>query len=318
MKIYIYILAAVFLLNSCNTKSTLDKNEELGETLTDAKQNKTISIQEKIANLKNSHNKEIIVVAHRADWRNAPENSLRAIQNCIDMGVDMIEIDVRKTKDGHLVLMHDKTIDRTTTGTGLVSDITFEELQKLFLMDGTGQPTRKKVPTLKEALELSKDKILVNLDKSYDIFDKCFEVVKETGMQDQVIIKGAKSIQVVESEFGEYLDKVLFMPVIKLPDTNEDAIIKDYMNSENPPVAFEFVFEDDSIDQISKFKFYRDSGISVWVNSLWAHLCGGHDDESASENVNNYQWYIDNNVDIIQTDRPELLLKFLRSKNLHN
>ena len=63
-------------------------------------------------------NKSVLVVSHRADWRNAPENSLQAIQNCIDMGVDMVEIDLKKTKDGHLILMHDKTIDRTTTGKG--------------------------------------------------------------------------------------------------------------------------------------------------------------------------------------------------------
>ena len=60
----------------------------------------------------------ILIVSHRADWRNAPENSLQAIQNCIDMGADMVEIDLKKTKDGHLVLMHDKTINRTMTGTG--------------------------------------------------------------------------------------------------------------------------------------------------------------------------------------------------------
>ena len=57
-----------------------------------------------------SPSKEILVVSHRADWRNAPENSLQAIQNCINMGVDMIEIDLKRTKDGHLILMHDKTI----------------------------------------------------------------------------------------------------------------------------------------------------------------------------------------------------------------
>ena len=56
---------------------------------------------------------DIMVVSHRADWRNAPENSLQGIQNCIDMGVDMVEIDLKKTKDGHLVLIHDRTVDRS-------------------------------------------------------------------------------------------------------------------------------------------------------------------------------------------------------------
>jgi glycerophosphoryl diester phosphodiesterase len=275
-------------------------------------------IESLIENLKDSQNNEIIVVAHRGDWRNAPENSLQAIQNCIDFKVDMVEIDVRETKDGQLVVIHDQTLDRTTNGKGLVKDWTLDSLKTLYLKDGLGQTTPHKIPTLKEALELSKDKILINLDKSYNIFDKCFEIIKETGTQDQVIIKGAKSKQVVEREFGQYLDKVLFMPVIKLPYPDVDKLIKEYMDAENPPVAFEFVFKNDSVSQISKFDDYRDSGISVWVNSLWSHLSGGHDDEKAAINIDTYQWYIDNNIDIIQTDRPELLIKYLRSKGLHN
>ena len=75
--------------------------------------------------------KSVLVVSHRADWRNAPENSLQAIKNCIEMGVDMIEIDLKKTKDGHLILMHDKKIDRTTTGKGLPQDYTLEEIKEV-------------------------------------------------------------------------------------------------------------------------------------------------------------------------------------------
>lgn len=70
-----------------------------------------------------------MVVSHRGDWRNAPENSLQAIQNCIDMGVDMVEVDLKKTKDGHLIVMHDQTIDRTTTGKGKPENYTLEELR---------------------------------------------------------------------------------------------------------------------------------------------------------------------------------------------
>ena len=58
----------------------------------------------------------VIVVAHRADWRNFPENSLEAIQSSIDMGVDMLEIDVQRTKDGVLMLMHEHNLDRMTNG----------------------------------------------------------------------------------------------------------------------------------------------------------------------------------------------------------
>lgn len=79
---------------------------------------------------------EILVVAHRADWRNAPENSLQGIQNCIDMGVDMVEIDLKKTKDGHLVVMHDRTINRTMTGKGKPEDYTLAELKAMYLKNG--------------------------------------------------------------------------------------------------------------------------------------------------------------------------------------
>ena len=78
-------------------------------------QNRIAEIRE---NLLGNYSDRVLVVSHRADWRNAPENSLQGIQNCIDMGVDMVEIDLKKTKDGHLVVMHDKTINRTMTGKG--------------------------------------------------------------------------------------------------------------------------------------------------------------------------------------------------------
>ena len=60
----------------------------------------------------------IMVVAHRGDWRNAPENSIQAVLNCIEMGIEIVEIDIRMTKDSQLIVIHDKTLDRTTTGKG--------------------------------------------------------------------------------------------------------------------------------------------------------------------------------------------------------
>lgn len=77
--------------------------------------------------------KNVMVIAHRGDWRSAPENSIQAIKNVIEMGVDMVEIDIQKTKDGELVLMHDTKLDRTTTGKGKVSDYTLEEIKKMYL-----------------------------------------------------------------------------------------------------------------------------------------------------------------------------------------
>lgn len=278
---------------------------------------KTPDINKLIKNLEDSQNKEIIVVAHRGDWRNAPENSLQAIQNCIDMGVDMVEIDVQETKDGHLVLMHDSKIDRTTKATGLLKEWTLDSLKTLKLVDGLGVATNQTIPTLEEALLVCKDKILVNLDKSYEIFEKCYKVAQKTGTTRQVVIKGAKTRQEVEKEFGQYLDDVYFMPIVRLPDPYARQIVDEYLDN-RVPIAFEFTVKYDTIGMIQYFDEIREKGASVWVNSLWPQHNGGHDDEKAYENPTVYDWFIKNHIDIIQTDRPQYLLNYLRSKNLHD
>ena len=95
----------------------------------------------------------LIVVALRADRRNAPENSLQGIQNCIDMGVDMVDIDLKKTKDGHLVLMHDKLINRTMNGKGRPEDYTLAELKALRLKNGAGCKTRHLNTTFEDIMK---------------------------------------------------------------------------------------------------------------------------------------------------------------------
>lgn len=273
-------------------------------------------IDQLIKNLKDSENNDVIVVAHRGDWRNAPENSLQAIQNCIDMGVDMVEIDIRETKDGHLVLMHDRTIDRTTKGKGLVKDFTLDSLKTFHLTNCLRVETPHKIPTLEEVLLLAKGKILVNLDKSYEIFNKCYEVAKRTNTLDQVIIKGRKTRKELESGFGKYLGEVYFMPIVKLPDPKAKEIVDDYLNH-RIPIAFEFVFPQDTVKMINDFKIIRSKGSSIWVNSLWGTLNGNHDDERAVMDPKVYDWYIEHGVDIIQTDRPKLLIEYLKKKGLH-
>ena len=124
---------------------------------------------------------------------------------------------------------------------------------------------------------------MVNLDKSYDIFDECFEIIKETGTQDEVIIKGAIKRAVVEEDFGQYLDKVLFMPVVRLHNSGAKEIVDEYMAS-NPPEAIEFTAKYDTLQGIKSFKKLREQGTSVWVNSLWPQHNGGHDDEKAAIN----------------------------------
>ncbi len=92
------------------------------------------------------------------------ENALRTFQRSVDAGAAIIECDVRQTKDGYLVLMHDRTLDRTTMGTGDVSDYTLEDLKRLELTDENKNPTGDKIPTLQEAFEWAREKAILHLD----------------------------------------------------------------------------------------------------------------------------------------------------------
>jgi glycerophosphoryl diester phosphodiesterase len=102
---------------------------------------------------------------HRGANRYAPENTLPAIKKAVAMGADFVEIDVRTTKDGQLVLMHDSTVDRTTNGTGKVRDLTLAEIRKLDAGSWFSSAFRgTQVPTLDEALAALGDKTAVYLD----------------------------------------------------------------------------------------------------------------------------------------------------------
>lgn len=262
----------------------------------------------------------ILVVSHRADWRNAPENSLQAIQNCIEMEVDMVEIDLKKTKDGQLILMHDKTIDRTTTGKGRPEDYTLEEIRRFNLKNGAGHKTRHKIPTFEEVMTLCKGKIKVNVDKGYDYFQEAYAVLEKTGTVGQCIMKSDNPYEKVKAEHGDVLEKMVFMPVVNLHKEGAEAIIDGYLGHMKP-AAFELVFDNDGPEVQRLIKKVRESGARIFINSLWPELCGGHDDDRAvelKEPEESWGWIIGQGAKLIQTDRPALLLEYLKGKKLHD
>lgn len=262
----------------------------------------------------------VLVVSHRADWRNAPENSLQAVQNCIDMGVDMVEIDLKRTKDGHLVLMHDKTIDRTTTGKGKPEDYTLEELRLFRLRNGAGHKTRHKIPTFEEVMKLCKGKIMVNVDKGYDYFKEAYTILEKTATVHQCIMKAGLPYEQVKAENGEVLNKMIFMPVINLNKDGAEAIIDGYLEHMKPQ-AFELVFDNDGPEAQRLIKRVKDNGAKIFINSLWPELCGGHDDDRAVEVKQpdeSWGWIIAQGAKLIQTDRPALLLIYLKNSKLHD
>ena len=118
-----------------------------------------------VSEIHNPASKKVLVACHRGDWRNWPENSLAAIESVIGMGADIVEIDLALTSDSVLVVCHDRTLNRTTTGKGLIAEIPYDSIQRCFLKSGHGVATSHRMPTLREALELCKDRIVINIDK---------------------------------------------------------------------------------------------------------------------------------------------------------
>ena len=260
----------------------------------------------------------VIVVAHRADWRNFPENSLEAIQSSIDMGVDMLEIDVQRTKDGVLMLMHDHDLNRMTNGTGNIAETTWEEISKLNLKDHQGNLTEYKVAKLEDALLLCKDRIMVNLDKADRYFDEVFALLEKTGTTNLIVMKGGQPAHEVKAKFGAYLDKVIYMPVVTINNEESEKAIHDFLN-DLKPVAFELCYSNvDSPVPVKMEKELKGRSL-IWYNTLWDWLCGGHHDDRAVEDLEGtYGYMIDTlGARILQTDRPQLMLDYLRSRNLH-
>jgi glycerophosphoryl diester phosphodiesterase len=130
-------------------------------------------------------NDQILVCAHRAYHKFAPENSLASIQQALDAGIDIEEVDVNTTKDEILVLMHDNLVDRTTNAKGYVSDYTYLELKKLYLKIGDSV-TSHQIPTLNEVLTLAKDKIILNLDTKRVDVSKLYQQPLVKKMQNDV------------------------------------------------------------------------------------------------------------------------------------
>lgn len=273
------------------------------------------SAKKKLAAIFNNNSKQILVAAHRGDWRNAPENSMLGLLNSIQKGFDIMEFDVKMTKDSVLVVMHDNTVDRTTNGKGKVSDYTFMQIKKLRLKNGLGRLTEHKIPTMKEMMILAKNKIIINVDKGNDHLKQVFEVLKETETMEQAIVNVGDNInyeQLVEIPASAYL-----MVVVNMKGENALNIIEGYKTNKHSIV--QPIFDTDSLSNLDKIPVIAQKQI-VWLNSLWPSLNGGHDDDSAVENgkkEESWGWLILKKPSIIQTDRPSELMQYLKEKKLH-
>jgi glycerophosphoryl diester phosphodiesterase len=266
-----------------------------------------------------SESKRVLVTAHRGDWRNTPENSIQALKNCIAMGVDIMELDLKKTKDGHLVIMHDQTIDRTTTGKGNVSDYTLAEIKTFFLRSGSGHPTKHRVPTFTEILTIAKDKIIIDVDKGYDYYPQVIKELREQGMTGQAIVnvKGSTPLSQIEQEVGKIEEDITIMPIVDMKRADASEIIASYKTHQKTIIQANF--STDTLPVLKNMASLR-TNYGLWINSLWPEQNGGHDDDLAVEENKkdeSWGWLISHKANLIQTDRPKELIEYLRAKKLH-
>jgi glycerophosphoryl diester phosphodiesterase len=122
-------------------------------------------------------------IGHRGAKAYEPENTLRSFRKALEIGVDAVEFDVRKTKDEHLVVIHDADVKRTTDGKGLVGELTLEEVK------GFSADKGEKIPTLSEALDFldKKVKIVIEL-KETGVENQVLSLVRQNELQENVII----------------------------------------------------------------------------------------------------------------------------------
>lgn len=275
-----------------------------------------------VEEIRNPKSKNVLVVCHRGDWRNFPENSIPAIESVIEMGADVVELDIQLTKDSVLVLMHDGTIDRCTTGKGRVADLTYEELQKFYMKTahGTRCSLDLKVPTLREALEVCKDRIVINIDKGYNHYGLVLALAEEMGMTEQILIKGSSSLASIREKMAANEQNLLYMPIISPTNAKSMALFEEYIADDEPQLAYEICWGEYTPEVESAMQRLIADGSKLWVNSLWNSLCGGLSDDVAwvtsADEV--YGKLVDMGATMIQTDRPEYLLEYLRERGLHD
>lgn len=228
--------------------------------------------------------RQIKIIAHRGFHKEFPENTLSAIHAAIEKKLDFVEVDVRTTADGHLIVMHDQTIDRTTDGTGKVSELTLEQVQRGNVI---GRRTQfEKVPLFSEALNVMSDKIGVYVDvKDADSKIVLAELEKFDMLKQAVIYANDTQL----AEFKRLNRDVKIMPEV---DSEED--LKRVLISLQPPiVAMSWHgFSEELVEKIHQ------AGIPVFLDIL-----------GAGDNPAGVKQVIAAGVDGIQTDDPEMVLK---------
>lgn len=267
----------------------------------------------------------IFVAAHRADWIYAPENSIQGLRNAIFFGADLIEIDVRRTRDGHYIMMHDATVDRTTNGSGTIADMTLDEIRQLRLKTNWGQSTPFTVPTLDDFIIEAKGHAYLYLDKAgIDLpgnsegttVRELLDILRRHDALQEAVFVLNWPYEKARRIFGTALDSVVYCPVIEDRIPNLSDYVETFLR-ELHPAAFQFRLESLDTESYRLLPHVLASGSRAFVASTWPRHTAGHDDEASifRSPAEGWGWLVGQGFTIIETNYPKDLIQFLRNKS---
>jgi hypothetical protein len=256
------------------------------------------------------------VVVHRGLWNEAPENSLLAVERTIEAGHRVVEVDIRKTADGGLVLLHDDTFLRMTGLDQAPESLTLEQISGLRLRNRDGgegnSVTDEQVPTLEDLFAITRGRLFIHLDvKRREIIPEVLAAAQRAGVLGQVDFWNNLRTTEDLSWFREVFDghDVVVMPKTRLNARDADHQLD--LAFALKPVVCEFVY-DALIDIEAVHDRFRKAGIATWCNTLDGVACGGHTDTAALDRPKEV-WgaLLDAGVSVIQTDYAAQLDVFL-------
>jgi len=163
-----------------------------------------------------------------------------------------------------------------------------------------------------------KDRITVNLDKSDAYFDDVYRILEETGTLSQAIIKSEKPYEELLEQYGDALNRMTFMPVITLKEETTIDSISAMLDRHFP--YYEIIFETENRELMLQIKERLNGKSVIWINSLWDSLCGGYSDDRALKYPDETWGYLIDTLGagILQTDRPALMIDYLKHRGLHD
>lgn len=263
--------------------------------------------------------RDCAVVAHRGIWRDAPENSPIAIEAAIRAGCDVVEIDVRRSADGGLFLLHDKTLQRMTGIDEAPEALSSARLASLTLRNRDGgegnEMTGEKLPSLQQLFEMTRDRIFLHLDvKDRTVIPEVIARARDMGVEAQVDfwgnLRSSDDLAWIRETVSPH--GVLFMAKSRIGATHAEAEL-DLLFQLAPHVC-EVCF-DHIEDIVALHPRARHAGMALWANTLDSVAFAGFTDTAAIEDPDAI-WgrLIEAGISLIQTDEPVALKSYLASR----